>query len=133
MTEIIHRCPARGESLTPCCGKSPFELDPWMSRMDLDASLVTCNVDPLLQQIGEMRERNVCVSIHDSATGFELYEDDEKAQLLDALEAVLKMGEMNEYMNSSVEEDWLATGRNQFRAEMREELGVILNELNNVR
>ena len=39
--EIVHQCPPGHESLTPCCGKTPFELDP-MSRITLDASLVTC-------------------------------------------------------------------------------------------
>jgi hypothetical protein len=42
MIEIVHRCPLEGEGLTPCCGRTPFELDPWGSRMTLDDSLVTC-------------------------------------------------------------------------------------------
>ena len=41
--EVIHRCPTKGESLTKCCGKTPFELHPY-SRMTLDPELVTCGV-----------------------------------------------------------------------------------------
>lgn len=42
MSEIVHRCPIGMESLTPCCGKSPFELTQPGSRITLDDSLVTC-------------------------------------------------------------------------------------------
>lgn len=42
-SEVVHRCPPGKESLTPCCGETPFELNP-MSRMTLDPSLVTCGV-----------------------------------------------------------------------------------------
>jgi hypothetical protein len=38
---VIHACPVGDGALTPCCGKSPFEL-PGTSRMSVDASLVTC-------------------------------------------------------------------------------------------
>jgi hypothetical protein len=38
---VTHRCPPRGEILTPCCGQTPFEL-PRTDRMTLEPSLVTC-------------------------------------------------------------------------------------------
>lgn len=40
-TEITHRCPPQGQSLTPCCGKSPFELLR-TDRMSLHDDLVNC-------------------------------------------------------------------------------------------
>ena len=40
-SEIVHACPPDGGGLTPCCGKTPFEL-PRTDRMTLDPSLVTC-------------------------------------------------------------------------------------------
>lgn len=36
----IHRSPGSG-ALTPCCGRSPFEL-PRTDRMTVDSDLVTC-------------------------------------------------------------------------------------------
>src|SRR5487761_2635130 len=39
--EIVHRCPIRDASVTPCCGTLVFEL-PLDGRMPLDDSLVTC-------------------------------------------------------------------------------------------
>lgn len=42
--DIIHKCPSVGESLTPCCHMSVFEL-PRNSRMTLEDDMVTCNVD----------------------------------------------------------------------------------------
>lgn len=39
--EVIHRCPIGNSSVTPCCGRTPFELDP-LSRMAIDDSLVNC-------------------------------------------------------------------------------------------
>ena len=41
-TEKVHDCPRNGESVTLCCGRSPFEL-PRTDRMTLDPDLVTCN------------------------------------------------------------------------------------------
>lgn len=37
----VHRCPPHGESLTPCCGRTPFEL-PRTERITVDDLLVTC-------------------------------------------------------------------------------------------
>jgi len=45
MAEITHSCPPEGQYLTPCCGKTPFEL-PRTDRMTLDPSLVTCQARP---------------------------------------------------------------------------------------
>lgn len=39
--ETTHMCPAQGELVTSCCGRTPFEL-PRADRMTLDAQLVTC-------------------------------------------------------------------------------------------
>jgi len=38
--ELVHACPPGGSSVTPCCGRSPFEM--LADRMTLDAALVTC-------------------------------------------------------------------------------------------
>ena len=37
----IHACPPEESGVTPCCNKTPFELDP-RSQMTLDDSLVSC-------------------------------------------------------------------------------------------
>lgn len=37
---IVHACPPEGSGLTPCCGRTPFEL-PYSDRMTL-TGLVTC-------------------------------------------------------------------------------------------
>lgn len=39
--EVVHQCPPKGKAVTPCCGKTPFEL-PRTDRMTLKKSLVTC-------------------------------------------------------------------------------------------
>lgn len=39
--EITHACPPEGSGLTPCCGRSPFEL-PMTDRMTLEPELVNC-------------------------------------------------------------------------------------------
>lgn len=36
----VHACPPGDEALTPCCGRSPFEL--LADRMTLHDELVTC-------------------------------------------------------------------------------------------
>ena len=38
---VIHLCPHGDGSVTPCCGRSPFEL-PLSDRLTLDQALVTC-------------------------------------------------------------------------------------------
>lgn len=43
--ETTHACPADGAAVTPCCGRSPFEL-PMTDRMTLDPALVTCPLAP---------------------------------------------------------------------------------------
>ena len=39
--ETVHACPPTGSGLTPCCGKTPFELS-GSDRLTLDPALVTC-------------------------------------------------------------------------------------------
>jgi hypothetical protein len=39
--EVVHACPPDGSGLTPCCGRTPFEL-PRTDRMSADPTLVTC-------------------------------------------------------------------------------------------
>lgn len=39
--EVVHLAPADDESVTPCCGRTPFEL-PLMDRLTNDNPLVTC-------------------------------------------------------------------------------------------
>lgn len=39
--EITHACPPGDANLTPCCGRTPFEL-PRTDRITLDRTLVTC-------------------------------------------------------------------------------------------
>lgn len=38
--ETIHQCPPDGQSITPCCGRIPFDLVG--DRMATDPKLVTC-------------------------------------------------------------------------------------------
>lgn len=40
--EVTHRCPLKGEGITPCCGRTPLEL-PVTDRLTLDDALVTCS------------------------------------------------------------------------------------------
>lgn len=54
--EIVHRCPPEGEGLTPCCGRTPFELEQG-SRMTLDTSLVTCNKNDPKTPLDYAKER----------------------------------------------------------------------------
>lgn len=39
--ETVHGCPPDGSGITPCCGRTPFEL-PRTDRMVTDRALVTC-------------------------------------------------------------------------------------------
>lgn len=42
---VTHACPPRGAGgLTPCCGRTPFEL-PRTDRMTSDPALVTCGIE----------------------------------------------------------------------------------------
>lgn len=41
---VVHRCPPGDSGVTPCCGRTPFEL-PRTDRMTDDPRLVTCR-DP---------------------------------------------------------------------------------------
>lgn len=43
--ETVHACPPSGEGLTPCCGKSPFDL-PRTDHITMDPALVTCTTSP---------------------------------------------------------------------------------------
>lgn len=44
MTETTHRCPLDAATLTPCCGRLPFEL-PLTDRLTTDERRVTCRTD----------------------------------------------------------------------------------------
>lgn len=37
----VHACPPDGSGLTPCCGRTPFEIHA-LDRMAVDLDLVTC-------------------------------------------------------------------------------------------
>lgn len=39
--ETVHACPPDGSGLTPCCGRTPFEL-PRTDRMTVHLDRVTC-------------------------------------------------------------------------------------------
>lgn len=43
---VVHACPVPfsegGDGLMPCCGRTPFEVEPWGNRVTLDPALVTC-------------------------------------------------------------------------------------------
>ncbi len=41
LREVTHACPADGSQVTPCCGRTPFDL-PRTDRLTLDPRLVTC-------------------------------------------------------------------------------------------
>lgn len=43
---IVHQCPRNGEAVMPCCGRTPFEVDP-RERMT-NTELVTCPIVPAL-------------------------------------------------------------------------------------
>lgn len=38
---VVHQCPHKGASVTPCCGRMPSEL-PIIDRLTLDINEVTC-------------------------------------------------------------------------------------------
>ena len=50
--EKTHRCPKKDEGLTPCCGKSPFEL-PLFDRITINPELATCK---LTEERAQMKE-----------------------------------------------------------------------------
>ena len=57
MVETTHRCPSPGEAVTPCCGRTPFEL-PLTDCLTLEAALVTCQPRPSApQQIQRKRTK----------------------------------------------------------------------------
>jgi hypothetical protein len=39
--ELVHGCPSDGSGLTPCCGRTPFELPP-TDRITSNPAAVTC-------------------------------------------------------------------------------------------
>jgi hypothetical protein len=41
VSSTCHECPPRGSSLTPCCGRSPFEI-PAYDRLTVDPAYITC-------------------------------------------------------------------------------------------
>jgi hypothetical protein len=40
---VVHRCPPKSWAVTPCCGRTPFEL-PRTDRMTVDSEQVTCSL-----------------------------------------------------------------------------------------
>ena len=50
----IHRCPRYGESVTPCCGKTPFEIPGW-HRMTVKPELVNCGRLELEAEVERLR------------------------------------------------------------------------------
>ncbi|WP_060887647.1 hypothetical protein [Streptomyces caniscabiei] len=42
--ETVHGCPPDGSGVTPCCGRTPFEL-PRTDRMSTDSTVATCRAD----------------------------------------------------------------------------------------
>ena len=53
----IHRCPRQGESVTPCCGKTPFEISGW-HRMTTKPELVNCGRLELEAEVERLRGEN---------------------------------------------------------------------------
>jgi hypothetical protein len=54
--ETVHACPPDGSGLTPCCGRTPFEL-PGTDRMTTGPSAVTCStVEPPVDRPAVLRE-----------------------------------------------------------------------------
>lgn len=52
---IVHQCPPEGGGVMPCCGRTPFEVDP-RERMTA-TELVTCPTVPaLLAEVERLRE-----------------------------------------------------------------------------
>lgn len=50
--EVIHACPPDGSGLTPCCGRTPFEL-PRTDRMSTSPALVTCTLPAVVAEPGK--------------------------------------------------------------------------------
>jgi hypothetical protein len=48
-TETVHACPPDGSGLTPCCGRTPFEL-PRTDRISSEADAITCRPSALAQR-----------------------------------------------------------------------------------
>ena len=53
----IHRCPRQGESVTPCCGKTPFEISGW-HRMTTKPELENCGRLELEAEVERLRGEN---------------------------------------------------------------------------
>lgn len=43
LNETVHLCPPDGSGVTPCCGRTPFEI-PLTDRVTVDELAVTCLV-----------------------------------------------------------------------------------------
>jgi hypothetical protein len=43
--EVVHGCPPGGSGLTPCCGRTPFELPP-TDRITSDPTHISCKPKP---------------------------------------------------------------------------------------
>lgn len=59
--EVVHACPPVGEGLTPCCGRTPFEL-PHTDRLTVDEE-VTCPGDPHHRHLPKVVDRPEVVSV----------------------------------------------------------------------
>lgn len=53
--EIVHACPPDGSGLTPCCGRTPFEL-PLGDRISSEAP-VTCTPPAVVAEPGKENDR----------------------------------------------------------------------------
>lgn len=74
---VVHLCPRTGYAVTPCCGKTPFEL-PRTDRMTNDADKATCKrkrVESAMKTGAELiaEERNRVIN----AEGFDADNDDQ--------------------------------------------------------
>jgi hypothetical protein len=49
---VVHHCPHDGMLVTPCCGRTPFDL-PRTDRVTVDPSLVTCFIARLPPPVAE--------------------------------------------------------------------------------
>lgn len=70
--EVVHQCPPEGSGVTPCCGRTPFEL-PRTDRMSIDTKVVTCHAldNAFLNHVGEYLKRKGWLPMVASVEGIE--------------------------------------------------------------
>ena len=51
---VVHACPPDGEALTPCCGRTPFELPTQDRIAEAPYEAVTCNADRMVRLADEI-------------------------------------------------------------------------------